>query len=146
MVTKSYHLPLSIDNLNKYSFVPKKDYNVNRLGSGILQLSSGTHLLLDETVMNNGQLNPDGVKNITALGQVIKFQALPYDFGYHNLSFDTDIPCLVLSEGRSILPFDFQLLLKPQVEITEESGKLDDIFTQAGKNLDIGNAQLWFNS
>ena len=135
LLTKSHHLPLSIENLNNYNFVPKKDYNVNRLESAILQLSSGTHLLLDETVMNNGQLNPEGVKNITALGQVIKFQALPYDFGYHNLSFDTDIPCLVLSEGRSILPFDFQLFLKPQVEVNQ--AKLDDIFSQAGKSLDI---------
>ena len=135
LLTKSHHLPLTIENLNSHTFVPKKDYNINRLESGILQLSSGTHLLIDETVMNNGQLNPEGVKNLTAIGQVIKFQSLPYDFGYHNLSFDTDIPCCILSEGRSILPFDFQLLLKPQVEMTEDT--LSNIFTQAGKNLDV---------
>ena len=134
LLTKSHHLPLTVDNLNKLNFVPKKDYNVNRLSSGLLQLSNGTHLMVDETVMSDGQLNAEGVRNLTALGQTIKFQSLPYDFGYHNLSFDTDIPCLVLSEGRSMLPQDVQLMLKPEFEMTEEYTQ--SVFAEAGQLLD----------
>ena len=56
LVTKSHYLPLTVANLNGMNFVPKKDYHANRLVSGLLQLSSNTHLLLDETVMENGQV------------------------------------------------------------------------------------------
>ena len=34
-------IPLTISNLNQGRFIPKKDYNANRLTSGMLQLSEG---------------------------------------------------------------------------------------------------------
>jgi len=101
-------------------YVPKKDYESNRLESGFLQLSPHTNLILDETVMENGQLDAEGVRNLTALGNVISWQKLGYNFSFHNIDFLTDVPCLVLSEGRSILPSDIQLLLKPQQSNTDE--------------------------
>ena len=100
--------------------------NIIYLFSGLLQLSHGTHLILDETCMKDGQLTPDGIKNLTSLGTMIKIQSLDYDFGFHNLAFDTDIPCLVLSEGRSMLPNDVQVMLKPEKDVTKES--VDEIF------------------
>ena len=57
ILTKSHYYPLKIEKINSSKFLPKKDYASNRLVSGLLQLSSGTHLILDETVMNNGELN-----------------------------------------------------------------------------------------
>merc|ERR1719411_80627 len=134
LMTKSHYYPLTVDELNKATFVPKKDYSSNRLTSGLVQLSHGTNLILDETVMNNGQLNQDGIKNLTTLGQMIKYQSVDYDFGFHSLAFDTDIPCLVLSEGRSMLPNDTQVMLKPQSEVSKES--IDAMFFNIGKNLD----------
>ena len=77
--------------------------------SGLLQLSSGTHLVLDETVMSDGQLNSQGITNLTSLGQMIKQQSVEYDFGFHKIAFESDIPCLVFSEGRSMLPQDVQV-------------------------------------
>ena len=77
--------------------------------SGLLQLSTGTHLILDETAMNDGQLNQQGITNLTSLGHMVKTQSVDYDFGFHKLPFETDIPCLVLSEGRSMLPQDVQV-------------------------------------
>ena len=56
LTTKSHYLPMSVDLFNKGSFVPRKDYHENRLVSGLLQLSKGTHLILDETTMRDGQL------------------------------------------------------------------------------------------
>ena len=83
-------------------------------------------MILDETCMKDGQLTPDGIKNLTSLGTTIKSQSLDYDFGFHNLAFATDIPCLVISEGRSMLPNDVQVMLKPETDITKES--VDAVF------------------
>jgi hypothetical protein len=32
---------MSLENMNKWKFSPKKDYNANRLTSGLLQLADG---------------------------------------------------------------------------------------------------------
>lgn len=117
LLCKSRYLALTVDNLNKMVYVPKKDYESNRLETGFLQLSPHTHLFLDETALESGQLDAEGVRNLTALGNVISWQKLGYNFSYHSIDFLTDVPCLVLSEGRSILPSDIQLLMKPQQEL-----------------------------
>ena len=57
---QSHVLPLTVDNLNTTKFTPRKDYALNRLTSGVLQLSANTHLLIDETVMAPGQLDSRG--------------------------------------------------------------------------------------
>jgi len=57
---QSHLLPLSLAELNSGHFVPKKDYTVNRLRAGVLQLSANTHLLVDETAMQPGQLDANG--------------------------------------------------------------------------------------
>ena len=111
IMSKSHFLPLTTDKLNSLTFVPKKDYASNRLVSGLLQLSNGTHLVLDETAMRDGQLNQQGITNLTSLGQMIKLQSVEYDFGFHKLPFETDIPCLIFSEGRSMLPQDVQFTI-----------------------------------
>lgn len=108
-VSKSHYMPMTVEAFNKNAFVPKKDYHANRLVSGMLQLSKHTHLILDETAMGNGELSQEGLKNLTALGSMINWQRLEYDFNYHRLEFDSDVPCLVLSEGRSMLPNDCQV-------------------------------------
>lgn len=99
---------MTVDNFNKMTFVPKKDFHANRLVSGLLQLPRHTHLVLDETAMSDGRLSPDGLKNLTALGNLINWQKVEYDFVYNQIEFTTDVPCLVLSEGRSMLPNDAQ--------------------------------------
>ncbi|XP_022246309.1 mini-chromosome maintenance complex-binding protein-like isoform X1 [Limulus polyphemus] len=115
LVTKSFYLPMTLQNLNTFTFVPKKDYSQNRLISGILQLSDHTHLVIDETSLSTGQLEAKGVQNITALGNLIKWQRVDYDFSYHKMEFSSNVASLVLSEGRSILPTDIQVPLKPLV-------------------------------
>ena len=120
ILTKSHYFALSVNNLNSAKFVPKKDYASNRLMSGLLQLSNGTHLILDETVMNNGQLNSEGIANLTSLGNLIKYQNVEYDFGFHKLPFEMDVPCLIFSEGRSMLPQDVQIKVKKFNHYTAE--------------------------
>ncbi|XP_045077167.1 mini-chromosome maintenance complex-binding protein [Coregonus clupeaformis] len=55
------------------------------------------------------------VRNITALGNLISWQKVDYDFNYHQMEFPCNINVLVTSEGRSLLPSDCQVPLQPQV-------------------------------
>lgn len=113
--------------------VPKKDYVANRLVSGALQLARNTSLFLDETKLEQGQLDTTGeacrsregavlteptltggsclcflfcvgVRNVTALGNLISWQKVDYDFNYHQMEFPCNINVLIASEGRSLLP------------------------------------------
>ncbi|XP_061545683.1 mini-chromosome maintenance complex-binding protein isoform X1 [Phycodurus eques] len=115
LVPSSFYLGMSLQNMNQMCMVPKKDYVANRLVSGVLQLAKNTSLFLDETQLEQGQLDTTGVRNVTALGNVISWQKVDYDFNYHQMEFPCNINVLVTSEGRSLLPSDCQLHLQPQV-------------------------------
>ncbi|CAL5347863.1 unnamed protein product [Camellia sinensis] len=43
---------------------PSKDYETNRLVSGVLQLAEGSHIMIDETHLQAGTLNFVGVENV----------------------------------------------------------------------------------
>jgi len=61
---QAYFFSMTLDNMNSVRFIPSKNYSTNRVDSGILQLSDGTHLTIDETALTPGQLSERGVKNI----------------------------------------------------------------------------------
>lgn len=117
LVTKSHFLPLSIENMNNLRLCPEKDYTANRLKSGVLQLSADTSLIIDETQLQPGQLESVGVKNITALGNLISWQKVEYDFRFHRQDFLSNISVLILSEAKSILPSDCLVPLNPACKI-----------------------------
>ena len=58
---QSFRLQMTIENMNHLKFIPHKDYTANRLVSGLLQLPSNTSLVLDETLLEQGQLDTPGV-------------------------------------------------------------------------------------
>ena len=64
-----------------------------RLQAGILQLSPGTHFLLDEMALEPGRLEEKGVKNMAALGRVVQWQKVQYDFQYYTTDFSCDLVC-----------------------------------------------------
>ncbi|XP_058242003.1 mini-chromosome maintenance complex-binding protein isoform X1 [Hemibagrus wyckioides] len=115
LVPSSYRLCMSLHNMNTQRMVPRKDYTANRLVSGALQLGRNTSLVLDETHLEQGQLDTTGVRNITALGNLISWQKVDYDFNYHQMEFPCNINVLIMSEGRSLLPCDCQVHLNPTV-------------------------------
>ncbi|XP_061084005.1 mini-chromosome maintenance complex-binding protein [Conger conger] len=115
LVTSSFRLSMSLQNMNSLRFVPRKDYSANRLVSGVLQLSQNTSLFLDETALEQGQLDSAGVRNITALGELISWQKVDYDFNFHRMDFPCNLNVLVASEGRSLLPSDCQVRLQPRL-------------------------------
>lgn len=115
-------IPLSRSSLNSQSFVPVKDYSLNTLKSGALQVPKGSALVLDETVMNQGKVNEVGVKNIRALKNLIENQEVRYDFQFYELPFPSDAPVLTVSRGKSMLGSDVQIALQPVHDIPEDLG------------------------
>ena len=112
LVPKCHFLSMTLNNMETLSFVPRKDYTANRLKSSILQLSESSNLIVDETALEPGQLNRNGVKNVTVLGNVISWQKLEYDFKYYKAEFTTNLLVLILSEGKSLLPSDCHVVLR----------------------------------
>jgi DNA replicative helicase MCM subunit Mcm2 (Cdc46/Mcm family) len=96
-------LSVDIPSLNARSWVPKKDYDRNRLRAGPLQLADGTVCVLDETKLQSGILAKTGVKNARAVKDIIQVQKAEYDFDYHQMSMPTDISFVAVSVGKSIL-------------------------------------------
>lgn len=126
LLPASHYLPMTLDTMNTAAFAPKKDYETNKLVSGLLQLAPHTHLILDETQMQQGKLETNGVHAIQHLANLINNQQLKCDFQYYQIDYNVDIPVLVVSEGRSLLPSDFVLPIHADdkaIEIYEESLK-----------------------
>lgn len=135
LVPASHYFPLTLDSLNTTQFTPKKDFKTNRLTSGLLQLAPHTHLVIDETALATGQLQSAGVAALGSISQLISNQIVKFDFQFYQLDFDADIPVLVLSEGKSILPSDFHCPLQPadpeSVRIIDETLKAAKQFVRA---------------
>ncbi|KAL3521301.1 hypothetical protein ACH5RR_019450 [Cinchona calisaya] len=114
LVPFTHSLPLSIDYLNSVSLAPRKDYQINRLVSGALQLAEGSHLTIDETQLQAGTLNTTGVDNARVLKSLMELQKVEYDFTYYKMEMTADVQLLILSEGKSnILPADLVLPFRP---------------------------------
>lgn len=87
-----------------FNLISRKNYSTDILESGLLQLPQHTHLMLDETKMNTGELQANGVNAISSLAYLIRRQTVKYDFEIYQLDFESNIPVIIMSEGRSMLP------------------------------------------
>ena len=61
---------------------------------------TGTPLIVDETALSPGRLNEVGVANLTALGNVLQWQKVNYDFHYHTAEFECDLVSLATAAIR----------------------------------------------
>ena len=85
--------------------VPRKDYDTNRVVEGMLQMSKGTALLIDETGITQGAvLNERGVTNVKALSDMLQTGNVEYDFQFNKILIPVDILTLTLSTEKSLLP------------------------------------------
>ncbi|KAG0052774.1 hypothetical protein BGZ83_002128 [Gryganskiella cystojenkinii] len=109
LLPKIHSIPMTLQILNTETFYPRKD---DQLMSGTLQVSRGTALLLDETALEEGTLNEQGLKNLRALSNVSQNQTLSYMFPFNSLDFNTDISLLIVSLGSSLVPVDCAITLK----------------------------------
>uniref|UniRef100_A0A182M851 Mini-chromosome maintenance complex-binding protein n=1 Tax=Anopheles culicifacies TaxID=139723 RepID=A0A182M851_9DIPT len=119
----SHYLPMTLENMNTMQFVPKKDYATNKLTSGLLQLAPHTHLVLDETRLQTGKLESAGVEAVKHVSHLIKSQRLKYNFQFYQLDFNADVPVLVLSEGKSMLPSNCYLPIVPDLDAIKLIGE-----------------------
>mmetsp|Transcript_17568 Transcript_17568/g.71092 ORF Transcript_17568/g.71092 Transcript_17568/m.71092 type:complete len:477 (-) Transcript_17568:584-2014(-) len=103
-------IPITIQSLNTENFIPRKNYAQNRLQSSRLQLPEGTILVLDETNLEPGQLNERGLKNLSALKEIITRQVLSYDFEFYQMEVNTNIPVRCTRESSLELG-SFSLLI-----------------------------------
>ena len=106
-------LELSLDVLNDGDLRPTKDYELNRLLPGELQLADGTVLVVDETALSAGKLEHQGVQNLGALKAALSEQRYEIDFKYYQLPVECDLPSVVVSQGKSLLGCDTVLPLAP---------------------------------
>ncbi|KAF6208897.1 hypothetical protein GE061_014639 [Apolygus lucorum] len=113
LVPRSHFFPMSLHNMNTTDLVPVKDYDTNRLKTGLLQLSDRTHLVIDETKLEIGKLQQRGVQNVQVLNTLLSDQTVNYDFKFYNVPFHMNIPVMVLSEGKSLLQCDSVVRLVP---------------------------------
>lgn len=104
-------LELSLDVLNDGDLRPTKDYELNRLLPGELQLADGTVLVVDETALSAGKLEHQGVQNLGALKAALSEQRYEVDFKYYQLPVECDLPSVVVSQGKSLLGCDTVLPL-----------------------------------
>uniref|UniRef100_A0A8D8C789 Mini-chromosome maintenance complex-binding protein n=2 Tax=Culex pipiens TaxID=7175 RepID=A0A8D8C789_CULPI len=133
LLPASHYFPMTLENMNTMQFVPKKDYTTNKLTSGLLQLAPHTHLLLDETRLQAGKLESSGVEAVQNIAHLIKNQKLKYNFQFYQLEFNSDVPILVLSEGKSMLPTNCHTPLLPDpdtVPLIDETLKAGKHFSQ----------------
>ncbi|KAF9988484.1 hypothetical protein BGZ65_002970 [Modicella reniformis] len=109
VLPKVHTVPLCLQPLNDSFFFPRGD---EALSSGVLQVTRGTSMLFDESVMEEGTLVDKGLKNLRAISNVSLYQTLSYVFPFHNLEFQTDISLLIVSIGNSLVPVDCAITLK----------------------------------
>ncbi|KAH8238961.1 hypothetical protein KR038_010558 [Drosophila bunnanda] len=136
LLPASHYLPMTLETMNTSAFAPKKDYETNKLVSGLLQLAPHTHLVLDETCMKQGKLEANGVHAVQHLAHLINNQELKCDFQYYQIDYQANIPVLVLSEGRSMLPSDFVVPINADaksVELLDESLKAAHHYLQPAR-------------
>jgi hypothetical protein len=103
LVPRAAALPLSVPALNAGPWWPRRARDDARLASGPLQLAPGTQLLLDEAAMQAGALSETGLRNLSALQDVMRAQKVAYDFEFFALDQPADAPVTVLSAGRTLL-------------------------------------------
>lgn len=82
------------------------------LTSGLLQLAPHTHLVLDETCLQAGKLESRGIESVMHVSNLIRKQMLSVNFKFYTIDYNSNIPVLILSEGKSMFPVRIPLLFK----------------------------------
>jgi len=114
------HLPMTIDSLHNHRWVLKKNYETDIVESGLLQLSSGTCVILDETKLVEGKLNPPAFKALTHIGNYVKTHQYQGEFEYCDVFFPTRHSVFVLSTGK-------KPILGPDIVVPKPEAKSSDI-------------------
>ena len=77
----------------------------------MINVFSGTHLILDETLLSAGQLNNTGCLNLQALTNILTWQKVKYDFQYHVVEISCDLVSLFTYYNDTHWDYKINLLL-----------------------------------
>ncbi|XP_011785697.1 PREDICTED: mini-chromosome maintenance complex-binding protein [Colobus angolensis palliatus] len=102
LVPASFRLQMTIENMNHLKFIPHKDYTANRLVSGLLQLPSNTSLVIDETLLEQGQLDTPGTYIDVSLPFLTSFPLKNSENTVYFFSFQAD--CQIHLQPQLIPP------------------------------------------
>ena len=120
------YMPLTIDNLDKDRYTPRKNYDTNLLEPGLFQMVDSTFVLTDELWMKEGQVKDNGLNNIKAIATLIEQQTVNYDFQYYQQEMPINAGVMVISDGRSMFKNTQQVIVQ-----VEEGRVFDEAkFTQ----------------
>lgn len=139
---------INIAALNAGELYPKKDYELNRVKAGVLQLTEGCVMVGDETQMSDGRLSERGLKNVKAIGKVIAAGVTPIDFQYYEAEAPVGCCAILVSKGgKSIVGGDVAVKIVPELnglvrwESCEE-GVLDKLRTMLGLLMEDGEFDI----
>ncbi|XP_037938925.1 mini-chromosome maintenance complex-binding protein-like isoform X1 [Teleopsis dalmanni] len=69
--------------------------------------------------MQQGQLNSQGVLAMQNIVHLVKNQEIQCDFQYYNMKYLADVPVLVFSEGKTMIPMHFRIPINTDNNTTE---------------------------
>lgn len=102
LCTKRHTIPLDPIYLEMRNMTPYASEESDRLETGELQLPADTHVVIDETLMTEGNLNQRQLSRLQELTTFVQRQVVDYNFGMYTSPFPVDCPVIVISEGRSL--------------------------------------------
>ena len=91
---------------------------------GLFQMLEGTNVICDETGMEPGKIEKNGLQNIRALAELIEDQKVAYDFQYMHQDFQLSASVLIMSnESRSMFK---NALWVPVKSVDDATGMTDN--------------------
>lgn len=101
------YVPMDLESLNdnegyhspSKSFSDDFDEN-DYLKSGLFQAMDGTVFVMDETKMESGKLEAQGIQSLKNLKNLTMWQQLSYDFKYFQQDFPVNFRFFLISDGK----------------------------------------------
>lgn len=116
---RSCVLQLNLKALEESLFVSRMNYETGELERGLLQVPTGTLVIIDETVLEAGKLSERATRSLQSLIEFVSHQRVTYEFGgYHTVGVNMNNPVVVLSQGKSILPVDNHIAVPTDIELS----------------------------
>lgn len=101
------YVPMDLESLNDNEgyHSPSKnfsdDFDENDyLKSGLFQAMDGTVFVMDETKMESGKLEAQGIQSLKNLKNLTMWQQLSYDFKYFQQDFPVNFRFFLISDGK----------------------------------------------
>ena len=91
---------------------------------------NGTHVVCNETQMNQGKIENNGVLNVKAIAELIEQQKVVYDFQYIQQDNPISSSVLILSEFKSMFTNSIHIPVTAEIsqsERIEYQAKLQEV-------------------